>query len=104
MRALVHTLLHPILVEKKAAGSDEVVIEELKPAGFVVTLRRPKAKDLKAFDRHGDAGIAAIIELIVACSGLSIVEADNLDADDFAQLGNLLEPPSPGGLKTGGSA
>ena len=104
MRALVHTLLHPIVIEKKLPGSDEIVEEELKPAGTPITLRRPKAKDICAFDRHGDAEIAATIELIVACSGLSIIEAENLDADDFGALGNLLATSARGGPQTGNSA
>ena len=101
MRALSHTLRHPIIIEKKLPGSDEIVEEELKPAGFTVTMRRPKAKDMRAFDRHGDAGIAAIIELIVSCSGLSTIEAENLDADDFGELGNLLEPRGLNSRPTG---
>lgn len=101
MRPLVHTLLHPIVIEKKAAGSDEVIEEELKPAGFTVTMRRPKAKDLKAFDRHDDAEIAAVLDMIVSCSNLSIIEADNLDATDFAALGNLLDPHGRNGPTTG---
>ena len=28
---------------------------------------------------HGDAGVAAVIDLIVACSGLSMIEVENLD-------------------------
>lgn len=101
MRALSHTLRHPIVIEKKLPGSDEIVEEELKPAGFVVTMRRPKAKDMRAFDRHGDAGIAAIIELIVSCSNLGTIEAENLDADDFGELGNLLEPRGLNSRQTG---
>lgn len=104
MRPLAHTLLHPIVIEKKVPGSEEIVQEELRPAGFTVAMRRPKAKDMRAFDRHADAEIAAVIDLIVACSGLSIIEAENLDADDFGALGNLLAPKSPGGQQTGTSA
>lgn len=105
MSQLTYTLRHPILLDKKATpGSDEIVTEELKPAGFTVTLRRPKAKDLKAFDRHGEAEIAAIIEMIISCSNLSIIEADNLDSDDFGALGNLLAVKSPAGPTTGRSA
>lgn len=104
MRPLAHTLLHPIVIEKKAAITEEVIEEELRPAGFTITMRRPKAKDMRAFDRHADAEIAAVIDLIVACSGLSIIEAENLDADDFGALGNLLAPKSPGGQQTGMSA
>ena len=104
MVQLTHTLLHPIVLEKKPAGSDQIETEELKPAGFTVTLRRPKAKDLRAFDRHGEAEIAAIIEMITGCSNLSMIEADNLDGDDFGALGNLLGTRSPDGLPTGSSA
>lgn len=104
MRSLIHTLLHAIVIEKKSPDSDEIVEEELKPAGFVVTMRRPKAKDLKAFDRHGDAAMAAVIEMIIACSRLSQIEVENLDAEDFGALGNLLDPPKTSGRMTGSSA
>lgn len=104
MRPLAHTLLHAIVIEKKPAGSDEIIEEELKPAGFTVAMRRPKAKDMRAFDRHGDAGVAAVIDLIVACSGLSMIEVENLDGEDFEALGNLLDRKRPAGLPTGGSA
>jgi Phage tail assembly chaperone proteins, E, or 41 or 14 len=104
MAPLTHTLNHPILFEKKNPETGEIDAEELKPAGFLVTLRRPKAQDLKAFDRHGEAEIAAIIDMIARCSNLSGIEADNLDGEDFGALGNLLAVRSPGGLTTGSSA
>ncbi len=104
MAQLTYTLTHPIISETRPAGSDEIVTEELKPAGFEVTLRRPKAKDLKAFDKHGEAEIAAIIEMITSCSNLSMIEADNLDGEDFGALGNLLGTRSPAGPATGSSA
>ncbi|MFO6448972.1 phage tail assembly protein [Erythrobacter sp. NE805] len=104
MVQLTYTLLHPITIEKKPAGSEEIVSEELKPAGFEVTLRRPKAKDIRAFDKHRDSEIAAVIELIITCSNLSQIEVENLDADDFGAMGNLLAPKSPGGQQTGSSA
>lgn len=104
MRSLVHTLLHPIVIEKKLPDSDEIIEEELKPAGFTVVMRRPKAKDMKAFDRHGKAGIAAVIEMITSCSRLSQIEVENLDGDDFGALGNLLDPPKRSGQTTGSSA
>lgn len=104
MRPLAHTLLHPIVIEKKVPGSDEIVQEELKPAGFTVTMRRPKAKDLKAFDRHGEAQITASIEMIASCSNLSMIEAENLDAEDYGALGNLLDPLGRNGPATGDPA
>lgn len=104
MAAMSHTLLHAIELHKKNQQTGEIEVEELKPAGAIVTLRRPKAKDLKAFDRHSDAEIAAVLDLIVACSDLTTIEAENLDADDFGELGNLLAARSPGGRQTGSSA
>lgn len=104
MGTLVHTLAHPITIDKKLPGSDAIETEELKPAGFAVTMRRPKAKDIRALDKHGDAEIAATIELIISCSNLSGIEAENLDADDFGMLGNLLAASARSGPKTGGSA
>lgn len=104
MAQMTHTLLHPIVVEKKNPSTGEIDREELKPAGHVVTLRRPKAKDLKAFDRHDDAAIAAIIDLIVSCTDLTSIEAENLDADDFGELGNLLEPRGRSSRPTGAPA
>lgn len=100
-RGAVHKLLYPIVIEKKPAGSEEVVEEELKPAGFAVVLRRAKAKDLRAFDRHEDAEFAAIIEIIASCSNLDMLEAENLDAADFGELGNALGLKSDDGPKTG---
>ncbi|MFO6448970.1 phage tail assembly protein [Erythrobacter sp. NE805] len=104
MSRLTHTLLHPIVSETKPAGSSEPVVEELKPAGFEVVMRRPKAKDIRAFDKHGASEIAAVIELIITCSNLTTIEVENLDADDFGALGNLLAPKSDVGQTTGGSA
>jgi hypothetical protein len=104
MSAMIHTLLHPIEVTKKNPQTGETSVEELRPAGATITLRRPKAKDIRAFDRHGSAEIAAILELIVSCSDLTTIEAENLDADDFGEMGNLLAAKSPAGRPTGSSA
>jgi hypothetical protein len=104
MASMMHTLRHPIEVQKKNPQTEEIEIEELKPAGFAVTLRRPKAKDMKAFDKHGDAEIAAIIDMITACSNLSGIEAEHLDVEDFGALGNLLVPKTGFGQTTGSSA
>ncbi|WP_086733825.1 phage tail assembly protein [Erythrobacter colymbi] len=104
MAPLSYTLLFPITIEKKHPVTHAIEVEELKPAGFEVVMRRPKAKDIRAFDKHADAEIAAVIELIISCSNLVTIEVENLDADDFGALGNLLAPKSPGGQQTGGSA
>ena len=104
MAAMTHTLLEPILLHKRNQQTGDVDVEELKPAGFAVTMRRPKSGDMKAFDRHGDAGIAAMIEMIASCSNLTTIEAENLDAVDFDALGNLLDRRGQSSPPTGSSA
>lgn len=97
-------LKHAIVRETRAAGETETREEELKPAGFCVVLRRPKAKDLRAFDHHGGAGIAAMIEMLGRISNLTADEVEELDQDDFEALGNLLGAGEPSGPKTGETA
>jgi hypothetical protein len=98
-----HTLLHDIVIETKVEGG-EPTEQVLKEAGSTVVCNRPKAKDLRAFDKHGDAEIAGIIELIKNCTSLGELEAENLDIDDFHALGNVLVPKSGAGQTTGESA
>lgn len=102
MRILgTHTLLHPIELETLRAGEAEPVVEVLKPAGFCVTLRRPKAKDMLVFDRHGDSLVAATSDMIERISNLDSIMVANLDAEDFEELGNLLGKNKRSGPATG---
>jgi len=96
-----HILLHPIVLETLAAGATEPTEQELKQAGFCVALRRPKAKDLLIFDRHGDNMVAASTEMIERLSNLDEIEVANLDGQDFGELGNLLGRFAPAGQPTG---
>lgn len=101
MRQLgTHPLKHAIILETRPVDGDPRE-EELKPVGFTVVLRRPKAKDLKLFDKHGEAMVAATAEMIERLSQLDQIEVDNLDGEDFAALGNLLERFAPNGPPTG---
>ncbi len=99
-----YDLKHPIVLETKTAGSDEVREEELKPEGFCVTMRRPKGKDLLVFDRHGEAAIAATTEMLERLTNLDAIEVANLDGEDFGELGNLLGKFAPNGPSTGATA
>ncbi|MEL7784056.1 phage tail assembly protein [Citromicrobium bathyomarinum] len=101
MRTNTHHLKHPIIADKK--DGDDVIEEELKPAGHPVILKRPKAKDMRAFDKHGDEHIAGMIELVKRCSNLSDIEVENLDSEDFEAVGNVLSPSPLSGRSTGGS-
>lgn len=95
-----YRLRHDIVLETRAADGGGVVDEVLKPAGTMVVLRRPKAKDLKVFDsQSGD--IASAMVLLERISTLDPVEVDNLDAEDMAELGNLLARFAPNGPPTG---
>ena len=104
MRTLgTHMLTQPIVLDTRTADG-EVREEELKPAGFCVVLRRPKAKDMKVFDDHGDRGIAAVMALLQRISNLDGIEVENLDKDDLEVLGNLASGERLNGLKTGETA
>ena len=101
MRMLgTYALKHPIVLDTKSADGTEHE-EELKPAGFTITVHRPKGKDLKVFDRHGQEFIAATLEMIERLTQLDKIEADNLDAQDVTELGNLFERFAPSGPPTG---
>lgn len=105
MRMLgTHHLLHPITVDTKDAQTGELKEQELKSAGFCVTLRRPKAKDLRVFDEHGTHEIAATLALIARISNLDTLEVDNLDGADLDAVGNLLGNFVPSGPKTGATS
>jgi len=98
-----HPLRFPIVRETRdAAGAEHE--EELRPAGFVVELKRPRAKDLKIMDRFQGQDVGGSIALIAQLSNLSVEEAELLDAVDLGELGNLLDKPASDGPATGPTA
>ncbi|PIW54587.1 MAG: hypothetical protein COW16_10380 [Sphingomonadales bacterium CG12_big_fil_rev_8_21_14_0_65_65_10] len=99
-----HALKHPIVLTTVPAGGGEDQEEELKSAGFEVIVTRPRAKDMRAFDRHQDEPMAAMIDLVGRCTRLTEQEVDHLDASDFEELGNLLNGVIGNGPEIGGSA
>lgn len=96
-----HTLRHAIEIVTRDASSGAENFETLKPAGFSVAMRRPKAKDLKLVDSFDGKEIAGSIAMIAALTTLDPLEVENLDAEDFAALGNLLAEAMPSGPPTG---
>lgn len=70
-----HELKHPITI----GGSD--LLE--------VTLRRPKARDLRRFDA-GSGNIAQSIDLMSDLAELPPSTIDELDAEDFQALSGIL--------------
>ena len=94
-----HTLIHPIVIETR--DGDQVREEERRAAGFCVVMRRPKAKDLKVIDQYDGRDVEGTIALIARLSTLDDLEVDNLDAEDFEALGNLLDKAKPSGPPTG---
>lgn len=96
-----YTLKHAIMLETKSAETGEVREQELKPAGFCVVVRRPKAKDLKVMDDFQAREIAGAMAMLERISTLDTIEIENLDAEDMAELGNLVgkavEPSRPTG-------
>ena len=105
MRMLgTHQLKHPIVLETKPADGSEPREEELKGEGFCVVVRRPKGKDLLVFDDHRDAPMAGVMAMLTRLSNLDAIEIANLDAEDFEELGNLLDRGAPSSPKTGATA
>lgn len=92
-----YQLKHAIVRVTRAAGESEPREEELKPAGFSVCLRRPRATDLKVMDEFEGREIAGSLALLARVSNLDSSEVDLLDFEDFGELGNLLSQPSENG-------
>lgn len=98
-----YTLKYPIIRETRGAEGDERE-EELKPAGFAVTLKRPRSKDLRVMDAHDENVIAGSIALLARISDLTDEEVELLDGEDFGELGKLLGASAPAGQPIGPSA
>ena len=96
-----HQLRHPIVRETMPAGAAEPVEEVLRAEGFTVLLRRPKAKDMMVFDKLREEPMKAMSVLIARISNLEEDEVAELDAEDFGELGNLVDKALPSGAKTG---
>ena len=94
-----YVLLHAIVLETRAG--DDVKEEELRPEGFTVTLRRPKAKDLMLMDDFSGRPIAGTMAMLERISNLDKNEVANLDGEDMANLGERLETFSASGPPTG---
>ncbi len=99
-----YSLKRPIVRETRDAHSGQENEEELKPEGFCVVVNRPRAKDVKIMDQFEGREIGGSMALLARISNLSDEEVELLDADDLAELGNLLNKASVSGQKTGGIA
>lgn len=104
MTRTTYALAYAIALTTKSATTGDSSDEVLKPAGFIVEMRRPKARDLRLLDTYEGKAVAGALAMIAALSNLDELECDNLDAHDFGELGNLLEPLNPSGPKTGETA
>ncbi|WP_067734495.1 hypothetical protein [Novosphingobium naphthalenivorans] len=99
-----YTLKHDIVLETRDPETKEEREEILRPAGSVVMVRRPKAKDLLVFDQFDGKPIASVTALIKRVVKLDDIEVANLDGEDFDALGELVSPPEKGGRTTGKTA
>ena len=88
------TLKHPITTTfRSSAGEREETVTE-------VTVRRPKAKDLRVVDA-ATGEVAQAIALMAQLTTLTVAQIDDLDVEDFAALGKVIEGFMPPGLLTG---
>lgn len=98
-----YNLKFPIIRETRSSEREEQE-EVLRPAGFCVVVKRPRAKDVKIMDDFDGRDISGSMALLARISNLDSEEVDLLDSDDLGALGNLLNSASGNGLKTGESA
>lgn len=94
-----YKLKHCIELETRLEG--ETKVDELKPAGFCVVMKRPKAKDMRVFDQHEGQDISALLAILPRITNLDVQAVENLDAEDMAELGNLFGEHAPDGRTTG---
>lgn len=102
MSGKTHTLLHPIERETEVEGTTRT--EQLRPAGSLITVRRPKARDVKIAGKRAKDDIDLAILMIARLTDLDEDEAEHLDLEDFEALGELAMPSSASGPKTGATA
>lgn len=95
-----YRLKHAIVIETRTHDG-EIREDEIKPAGFCVIVKRPKAKDMRVFDRFEGQDVSALLAVLPRVTNLDEQAVDNLDAEDMGELGNLFGSHAPGGPETG---
>lgn len=78
-----YKLKHPIELRNKETGAVTETITEF-------TIRRPKGKQLKAMDR-ADGEVGRTLALMAAVCDQPPSVMDQLDVEDFAALGEVLD-------------
>ena len=86
-----HTLLHPV----EFRDTEGKLISTLS----VVTLKRPKGKQMRAITAKGGMGV--MVELVGFCGGLTSREVDELDGEDVFALVSLVADFLGASLPTG---
>ena len=71
-------------VETTSAGGGKVTVSS-------ITLRRPKAKDLKFIPADGIASPADMLPLIASVSGLDIEVIEEVDLEDITEVVQALQ-------------
>ncbi|WCT72052.1 phage tail assembly protein [Sphingomonas naphthae] len=93
MSEITHPLKHPLSV---TIGTDREEITH-------ITLRRPKARDMRVAD-EAIGTVAGTILLISKLSGQPVAVIDELDAQDFDAIGDIVEGFTKPGRPTGGTS
>lgn len=98
---LTHRLRHPIYLTTKPADGEHEVEEEIKPAGFCVVVKRPRAKDMALMDGYYETPMKGALVMLTRLSNLDETEVENLDAEDFDFLAEVSAPNTDAGTDTG---
>jgi hypothetical protein len=97
MRDKTYKLRDPITTRFRSPdGEREEILEE-------VTVRQPKARDLRAVDKH-QGQVAQSLAMIAALTGLTNARVDELSVFDVGQLGEIVEGFMGPGLPTGATS
>lgn len=96
--SVVHKLQEPITLT--FTGSSTGIAGDREEKMDSVTIRKPKAKDLRAIDAvTGD--VAKSIALMARLTGLTVATVDEMDVTDFQAIGDIIEGFTQPGRPTG---
>lgn len=92
--SVTHKLLEPITYTLKSSQGERVETTE------EVTIRCPKAKDMRVVDRH-TGQVAQGLAMIAQLTGLTAAEVDEMGVADVTAIGGIIEGFMEPGLPIG---
>ncbi|MGQ2940597.1 MAG: phage tail assembly protein [Blastomonas fulva] len=91
-----YTLRYPVTLSFRQT-SGEVREETISE----ITLRRPTAKEMRLVDRAGSGMVGLVISMLAILSGHDEDTIERIDAQDFAELADMVTDFLPSGRTAG---